>query len=208
MNDKVLRNLSYGMYVIGAKDDKPVGCIANTVVQITSNPKTIALSINHDNYTNEIIKKTGIFSVSILDETINPEIIGIFGYKSSKDINKYENINTYLLEGMPVLKQSCGNIICKVINTQETTTHTIFLGEVIIMDNYNEEIKPMTYRYYHEVLKGKSPKKAPTYEEIKEETKSIWKCETCGYEIEADDLPEDFTCPVCGEPRNIFKKIN
>ena len=125
MDNKVLRNISYGMYIIGAKDDRPVGCIANTVFQITSDPKTIAVSINHDNYTNEIIKKTGTFSVSILDESTNPEIIGTFGYKSSRDINKYENIDTILLEGLPVFKKSCGNIVCKVINVTETNTHSM-----------------------------------------------------------------------------------
>jgi len=207
MDNKVLRNLSYGMYIVGTKDDKPVGCIANTVFQITSEPKTIAVSINHNNYTNEIIKKTGIFSVSILGEDTNPEIIGTFGYKSAKDINKYENIDTTTLEGLPVLKTSCGNIVCKVINQIETSTHTIFIGEIIASNNYNDN-KPMTYKYYHEVLKGKSPKNAPTYEEETKTEKTIWKCEICGYEIETDELPEDFRCPICGEPTSSFKKLN
>lgn len=207
MDNKVLRNLSYGIYIVGAKDEKPVGCIANTAFQITSDPKTIAVSINHDNYTNEIIKKTGTFSISILDEDTNPEIIGTFGYKSSRDINKYDNIDTVLLEGLPVLKNSCGNIVCKVINTTETNTHTIFIGEVIASNNYKES-KPMTYRYYHEALKGKSPKNAPTYEEETKIEKTIWKCQICGYEIETEELPENFICPICGEPISSFKKNN
>ena len=205
MEDKVLRNLSYGMYLVGARLDKSVGCIANTVVQITSNPKTIAISLNKDNYTTKIIEQTNTFSVSILDETTNQSLISTFGYKSSKDIDKYENIDTYPLEGLPVLKDSCGNIVCKVINKTITSTHIVFIGEVIAMDNYQESKKPMTYKYYHEVLKGKSPKNAPTYEESKE---NIWKCNTCGYETDLEELPDDFTCPICGEPKSIFKKIN
>ena len=204
MDNKVLRNISYGMYIIGSKKDKPVGCIANTVLQITSDPKTIAVSINHDNYTNEIIKKTGLFSVSILDEETSIEIIGTFGYKTSRDINKYEKIDTIDLEGLPVLKSSCGNIVCEVIDVAETNTHTIFLGKIIAANNYKDS-KPMTYKYYHEVLKGKSPKNAPTY--IEEKTnKQIWKCLMCGYET--DNINEDFICPICGEPHTSFKKIN
>ena len=81
MEKNVLKNLSYGLYVIGAQDTKNVGCIVNTVFQITSSPLMIAVSINHDNYTNEIIKKTKKFSISILSEDTNPEIIGTFGHR-------------------------------------------------------------------------------------------------------------------------------
>lgn len=208
MDNKVLRNLSYGMYIIGSKDENPVGCVANTVVQITSDPKTIAVSINHDNYTNEVIKKTKKFSISILSENTNPEIIGTFGYKTSREVDKYKDIDTKELEGLPVLTNSCGNIICKVIDTMETSTHTVFLGEIIAMNNYTEDT-PMTYKYYHEVLKLKSPKNAPTYVEDKEDTKkTVWKCSICGYEIEMDELPSDYVCPICKQPVSEFKRID
>lgn len=207
MDKNVIRSLSYGMYVIGAKDDKNVGCVVNTVVQITSNPITIAVSINHDNYTNEVIKKTNKFSVSILDEKINPEIIGTFGYKSSRDIDKYENVDYELYEDLPILKDTCGNMICEVINTLETETHTIFLAIVTNMINYQDKT-PMTYRYYHEVLKGKSPKNAPTFQsEETKENKTKWKCSVCGYEVELDELPDDYKCPICGVGKELFKKI-
>ena len=207
MDKNVLRNLSYGMYVICSKEDKYVGCIANTVVQITSNPASIAISINHGNYTNEIIKKTNKFSISILSEESNPEIIGTFGYSSSKDVDKFKNFEVKELEGMPILTDSCGNIVCKVTDTMETSTHTVFLGEVISMENYTEDT-PMTYKYYHEVLKGKSPKKAPTYIEEKEEKEeTIWRCNICGYEVAMDELPDDYKCPICGMPKSEFTKI-
>ncbi len=205
MNDFVLRNLSYGMYLVGAKDEKLAGCIVNTIVQITSDPKTIAVSINHNNYTNEIIKKTSKFSVSILPIDINPEIIGTFGYKSSRDIDKFKNIEIDYLEDLPVLKSSCGNILCNVIDTLETSTHTVFLGEIQEMTNYQVK-EPMTYKYYYEVLKGKSPKNAPTYVKEEKSNETIWVCSTCGYEIVSDSLPEDFVCPICGEPVTVFKK--
>lgn len=206
MDKDILKKISYGMYVIGANDDKKVGCIVNTLVQITSNPIVIAVSINHDNYTNEVIKKTNKFSVSILDEKIDPEIVGKFGYKSSKEIDKYEDTNYELVENIPILTNTCGNMLCEVINTIETTTHTIFLAEVKTMFNNTDKV-PMTYKYYQEVLKGKSPKNAPTYQE-ENTKKTVWKCSVCGYEVEADVLSEDFKCPICGEDVSAFYKIN
>ena len=213
MDKKVLRNLSYGVYVVTSKDkDKNVGCIANSIMQVTSNPSVIAVSINHDNYTNKVIKENNKFGVSILKETTDAKIIGTFGYKSSKDNDKFDGINFKEISEIPVLENTCGYMVCKVIDTMETSTHTIFLGEVINADDYSEE-NAMTYKYYHENLKGSSPKNAPTYEETsisqvdKDSKKRRWKCSICGYIHEADELPDDFKCPICGVGKEYFELV-
>ncbi len=210
MDKKVFRNLSYGVYVVTSKsDDKKVGCIANSAMQVTSNNPTIAVSINHDNYTNKVIKETKKFGLSILKETTDPKIIGEFGFKSSKDTDKFENVSYEEMDGIPVISDSCGKMICKVIDMMETETHTVFLGEVIEADGYTND-NPMTYKYYHEKLKGTSPKNAPTYEEekgVKQENVSKtkkWKCKICGYVYEGESVPEDFICPICGQPHTEF----
>lgn len=210
MNNKILRDLSYGVYVVGSlEDDRKVGCIANSAMQITSNPASIAVSINHDNYTNECIKRCNKFSISILNEKSDPNIIGTFGFSSSRDIDKYEKFDNELVDGIPVIKDSNGYIVCEVTSILETETHTIFVGKVISMNKYSDE-RAMTYKYYHEVLKGNSPQKAPTYiENVVEEIKgNRWKCLICGYIYEGDELPLDFTCPICGQSRDAFVKID
>ena len=213
MDRKVFRNLSYGVYVVTSKDnDRNVGCIANSIMQVTSNPSTIAISINHDNYTNKVIKESKKFGVSILKETSDPKIIGTFGFKTSRDTNKFDEVSFKEINEIPVLEESCGYMICKVINTMESETHTVFLGEVILADDYKNEY-PMTYKYYHEKLKGSSPKNAPTYEEksdnvSKNDNKTKkWKCSICGYEYEGEDIPDDFVCPICGVGKENFKLI-
>lgn len=212
MDKKVLRNLSYGVYVVTTKDnDKNVGCVANSVMQVTSSPSTIAISINHDNYTNKCIKESNVFAVSMLKEDSNPKIIGEFGFKTSKDVNKFENIEYKVEDNMPIITDSCGYFICKVIDKMETSTHTVFLGEIVKMDDYTND-NPMTYKYYHENLKGTSPKNAPTYlenEEVNEEkTIKKWKCKICGYVYEGEKVPEDYICPICGQPHTEFYEIN
>ena len=213
MDKKVLRNLSYGVYVVTSKDkDRNIGCVANSIMQVTSNPSVIALSINHDNYTNKIIKETNVFGVSILKERADANIIGTFGFKSSKDTDKFNNIDYKEILGIPVLKDTCGYMICKVIDTMETSTHTIFLGQVIESGDYTSE-NAMTYKYYHEYLKGSSPKNAPTYEEKsiisadKDNKTKKWKCSICGYIYEGDELPDDFVCPICGVGKEKFELI-
>lgn len=205
MEKKVLRNLSYGVYIVGCNDkDKYVGCTINSAVQITSTPTTISISLHHDNYTNECIKKSGTFSLSIIKENSNPEIISTFGYSSSKEVNKFENFEFEVVNNLPILKDSCGNLTCEVINTIETETHTIFIGKVTNFLNYTDD-EPMTYRYYQQKLKGKSPKNAPTY--VEEKNKKGWRCPVCGYVYENEEIPEGYRCPICGVEGSIFQKI-
>lgn len=163
MNKNAFRKLSYGVYIISVWDgNRPTGCTANSVMQITSDPPSFAVSINHNNYTNQCIDKTGKFAVSVLGENTTPLIIGIFGFRSGKDINKFDTVQYEIQDGMPVVKESCAYIICEVIRKMETDTHTIFLGKVSAADIFSDD-EPMTYSYYHKVIKGKSPKNAPTY---------------------------------------------
>ena len=208
INNNVFRNLSYGVYVVSTLDGtRPTGCVANSIMQITSSPATFAVSMNHDNYTNACIKKTGKFAISILSEQSNSDLIGIFGFQSGKDVNKFEGVDAFEKEGLSIVSDSCGYIVCKVIDQMETSTHTVFLGEAVAADTLKEE-EPMTYAYYHKVVKGKSPKNAPTYiEETKAEGK--WVCSICGYEyngeVPFEELPEDFVCPLCKQPKSRFE---
>ena len=211
MNKNAFRNLSYGVYIISTLDgERATGCVANSVMQITSSPATIAVSMNHDNYTNSCIKNSGKFAVSILTEESDPELIGRFGFQSGKEVNKFDGIEAITKEEISVIPDACGYIVCKVIDQMETETHTVFLGEVLDADVLKNE-EPMTYAYYHKVVKGKSPKNAPTYipeekEEKAEEEK--WVCGICGYvydgETPFEELGEDFKCPICKQPKEVF----
>ena len=214
MNTKVFRNLSYGVYVISSLDgERPTGCIANSVMQITSSPATIALSMNHDNYTNSCIAASGKFAVSILSEESDPGLIGNFGFQSGKDVNKFDAADYRMESGLPIVTDSCGYIVCRVIDKMETSTHTVFLGEVIDGDVIGVN-PPMTYAYYHQVVKGKSPKNAPTYlpEEDTPAAKEVWKCSVCGYvydgETPFEELPDSYTCPICRQPKSKFQKVS
>lgn len=209
MNKNVFRNLSYGVYVVSTWDNgRATGCIANSIMQITSSPATIALSMNHNNFTNSCIGNTGYFAVSILSETSDASLIGHFGFQSGKDVDKFDNVDFSVKEGLPVINDSCGYIVCKVIDKMETSTHTVFLGEVLDGDVLGSS-PAMTYAYYHNVVKGKSPKNAPTYISEEPAKTAGWTCGICGYEYAGDipfeELPDSYVCPICRQGKDKFK---
>lgn len=163
MNKNAFRNMSYGVYVVTAWDNgRATGCTANSAMQITSDPATIAVSINHDNYTNKCIAGSGRFAVSILGEHSDPGIIGAFGFFSGRDKDKFDGISQSIKGCMPIVADACAYAVCEVIDKMETSSHTVFLGRVVDADVLKSDT-PMTYAYYHNVIKGKSPKNAPTY---------------------------------------------
>ena len=214
MDIKALFDLSYGMYVISTNmNDKKVGCFVNTVTQITAENPIISVSVNKLNYTNEALRQNKKFAVSILSEKTKADVISKFGFYSSRDIDKFEGMEYEEIDNIPVIKENiCGYIICEVINVVECETHDVFFARVLNAKKENE-YKPMTYSYYHEVIKGKAPKTAPTYvEETENEIKldvdgeEVYVCIVCGY-VHKGPMPNDFKCPVCGVDRTMFKKI-
>ena len=201
MDKSIFRDVSYGMYVVTTQN---AGCIINTMTQITSENPIISISLNKNNYTNEQIKKEKKFAVSIISEKTNPNLISVFGFSSSKENNKFENFEYEEINNIKVLKeQTIGYLICEVVDIIDCETHDIFLGRVIDAKNENDNI-PMTYKYYHEVVKGKAPKTAPTYIEEKVED-DVYVCDVCGYQHKGE-VPEGFICPICGVDHTHFKK--
>lgn len=165
MNINVLNNISYGVYVATVNDSKnqrPTGCIVNSVMQVTANPATVALSVNTANYTNGLIKFEGLFAISILPESVDPKIIGNFGFRSGRDFDKFKDVPYHLEMGVAVPDAACGFIVLSLIDALEAGSHTVFLGKVEDGDVMCD-LPVMTYSYYHNVIKGKSPKNAPTY---------------------------------------------
>ena len=212
---KVLRNLSYGMYAIGVMDgQRPTGCIVNTVFQITSENSIVAVSMNKDNYTYEVIKKTGRFSVSILSEKTDRNVILSLGFSSGREKDKFDGLDYKMEDGLPVLNESCsGAFTCDVVDMVETPTHFVILGKVA-HGAEGGDAAPMTYQYYHQVVKGGTPKNAPSYvapqEEASSEGEVEYVCQICGYVHKGDitNEPEDYICPICGVGKENFKKKN
>jgi len=164
-----LYKIGYGMYIIGArKGDRLNAQMANTVFQITSDPPTVAVSINRNNLTHEFIKESRAFSASVLCEGTPLSFIGRFGFRSGRDTNQLEGVKYRigLTEAPVIIDYATSYIEVRVTKEVEMSTHTVFIGEVVAAEVLTQEAC-MTYAYYHEKKRGTTPKAAPTYVEDK-----------------------------------------
>jgi flavin reductase (DIM6/NTAB) family NADH-FMN oxidoreductase RutF len=165
MNLKALHSCSYGLYVVSSrKRDTLNGQIVNTIFQVTSEPPTIAVSINQQNLTHEFINESKVFAASILSQDTPLSFIGRFGFKSGRDVDKFKDVNYKLGETKApiILDHSLAYLEARVVNQVDVGTHTIFIGELVGADVIREG-EPMTYAYYHRVKRGTTPKTAPSY---------------------------------------------
>jgi flavin reductase (DIM6/NTAB) family NADH-FMN oxidoreductase RutF/rubredoxin len=227
MDLKALYKLGYGLYIVcSKKGEKFNGQIANTVFQITSQPPTIAVSINKSNLTHEFIEQSKVFTASILAQDTPLAFIGRFGFKSGRDIDKLKGINYRLGETKaPIITDhALAYLEAKVKKEMDVGTHTIFIGELVGAEVIKEG-EPLTYAYYHQVKRGTTPKTAPSYiEEKKGGTAKMakYKCTVCEYVYDPElgdpdggiapgtpfeKIPDDWVCPVCGAAKSEFERI-
>lgn len=195
-NKKITYKITQGVYTLTTKGG---GCIVDAVSQISAgdNP-LISVAVMKTNNTNKLLKENNKFALSVVGLKNNPEIIKIFGMNSSRDIDKFENIETVEVEGIKIIKDSLGYMVCEVVDQIENDTHTLFIGKMIEADMFENE-EAMSYQYYQdhkeELVKVKTQK-----------GKTAWVCQICGYVHYAEELEDDFVCPLCGVPKNLFTK--
>lgn len=203
MDNKAMYALSYGVFMLAAKvGDKVNGCITNTCIQVANSPVRVAISVLNSNYTCDLIKESGLCTLSILDESISFETIKHFGMQSGRNINKMADVSLPADEnGIPYLGWgTCSVLSLKVVDRRDLGSHTLFIAEVTDAKVISDR-KPITYAYYQSDIK---PKPATA---DKEKKVVGWRCRICGYVYKGADLPKDFICPLCGHDAADFEPI-
>ena len=197
MNTKAMYNLTYGLFILTAKDGgKDNGCVVNTVTQVTSEPNRIAVAVNKSNFTHDMIMKTKTFNVSVLAENSKFETYKHWGFQSGRDTDKAESISfKRSANGLIYFAEETNAFIsASVVSTVDLGTHTLFIADVTDCEILSD-VPSVTYGFYQKNIK---PKPAA------QEKKKGFICTICGYIYEGETLPPDFICPTCKHPASDF----
>lgn len=167
MNIKTLFKLNYGLYIVTSQfQNEFSGCVVNTVTQVTAEEKPkLTVAINKENYTCELVEKSKKINISILSQEADMMLIGKFGFRTGREFDKLQD--TKYIKGtnqIPIVTQNVvGYMEADVIDIIDCNTHSLFVLELREAEILDDEQVPMTYNYYHNVVKGKTPPKASTY---------------------------------------------
>ena len=197
MDKSALFKLSYGLYVLTARQDgKDNGCIINTCSQLTDTPLQLQVTVNKNNLTHDMIKETGIFNVSVLTEEATFWVFQHYGFQSGRDTDKFANLPVARTENGIRYVEGCTNAVIsgKVVNAVDCGTHTLFIAEVTEAKQL-DPAPSVTYQYYFDHIK---PKPQPAKQDS-------WVCKICGY-VHEGELPQDFVCPWCQHGADVFEK--
>ena len=200
MNNKAFYNLTYGVFLLAAKaEEKANACIVNTGVQVAGSPVRVAVSVLNTNYTCALIKESGRFTLSALDDSCSFETIKHFGMQSGRDVDKLDSLPMPTDEsGVPYLNWStCARFSGKVTHSVDLGTHTLFIADVTEA-RVLSDAPSMTYSFYFANVK-------PKPSALKKQTG--WVCKICGYVYEGETLPADFICPLCKHGAEDFEKL-
>lgn len=220
IDKQAFHTLTYGLFVIASKtkDGGRAACVANTFQQVASDPVRVSVSLHKQNATTAAVQQTGRFTASVLSQEATMDLIGTFGFHSSLDTDKFANVD-YELDSaeVPCLRQACvARFSVKVDQTVDVGSHLLFIGEVDEACMLSDQ-PPLTYAYYHQVLRGKTPPKAASYQAEDAPAPAApagdanpryaWRCTVCGHIEYVEELPDDFTCPICGVGKEMFERI-
>lgn len=193
---------SYGLFILTAREgEKDNGCIINTAIQVTQDPKQVSICVNKANYTCGMIERTGEFNLSFLSQDAEFDVFKRFGFSSGRDTDKFAGFGEYAdraANGVMYVNQAVNAMISVKVNRSiDLGTHIMFIGDVT-EEKVLSDVPSVTYQYYFDHIKP-----AP---EAKPKQKGFV-CKICGYVYEGDELPPDYICPICKHGAEDFELI-
>lgn len=199
MNKEALNKISYGLYLLTSKSNgRDNGCIVNTVCQITENPAKILVIVNKNNLTNDFMKDSKKFNISVLSEKSKFSTYKHWGFQSGKDVDKTENISFERSKNglIYITDEANAYISAEVEDCIDFSSHTMFIATVTDSKSLSDD-KSVTYDYYHKNIKSQNDNNQHRG----------YICMVCGYVYDGDTLPDDFVCPWCKHGADAFQKI-
>ena len=198
-------NLSYGLFVLTARSgEKDNGCIINTAGQVTSTPNRITVTVNKENYTNDMICESGKFNISVLSERADFALFRHFGFQSGRTVDKFADYSACKRSenGLYYITQGTNAYLSATVEqTIDLGSHTMFIASVEDMDVLSQD-PSATYAYYQSSIKPK-----PEQEQKVSGGKVVWRCTICGFVYEGEELPPDYVCPLCTHPASDFERV-
>jgi len=131
---RVLWSMPSGLYVIGSRaGERRNGMTLNWATQVGSDPKLLAISIENEAFTHELITEGKVFSLNVIAREDRAIV-----RKFTKPVEVDETAHTMNefpfhdgITGAPILDQAVAFVEAEVRQNVDTGDHTLFIGEIV-----------------------------------------------------------------------------
>ena len=128
--ETILQHITQGVYVVGVADgDKTNAFTAAWVMQVSFSPLLLAISINPEHYSYQLLKHGGVCSVNVLSQ----DQMHLAKHFGQSGISDKMSTGTWAaaLTGAPVLQESLAYFDCKVSHETSAGDHQLVVCEVL-----------------------------------------------------------------------------
>lgn len=103
----------------------------NWAMQVCKEPKLVAVSVESDAFTCELVQQAGAFAVSILERSQSP-VVRKFVKPAEYADGKLNGFAIFEAQsGCPVLESAVAYLDCHVRHSLVLGSHTLFVGEIV-----------------------------------------------------------------------------
>ena len=152
-----LEEMPYGLYIVGSKQGDHINAmIADWLMQVSFSPRLVAIALENDSRSLENIRKSGVFSASLLaEDSMNLAAKFAQPYKSEKIKGRPDEMSgqvfakmdgvDYILgeTGCPILEEAIAWIECKVDQELSIGDHALVVG-LVLGGGCLRDAEPMT----------------------------------------------------------------
>ncbi len=120
------------------------GATVSSFASISVEPPLVSFSLTKGTRTHDMIKKAGIFGVTILSSR-QQSLSERFSGSVKEEHDRFEGVDYYdIIEHIPVLNGGIAALGCRIVHSYEMVNSTIFIGEVIA-SHLGEDQPPLVY---------------------------------------------------------------
>jgi flavin reductase (DIM6/NTAB) family NADH-FMN oxidoreductase RutF len=131
---RVLWTMPSGLYVLGTRaGERRNGMTVNWTTQVSSDPKLLAVSVEHEAFSHELLVDGGVFALNLIAQD-DRAIVRKFTKPVDVDLSAW-TLNGFPFRdghtGAPILELALAWIDCEIRQQVELGSHTLFIGEIV-----------------------------------------------------------------------------
>jgi flavin reductase (DIM6/NTAB) family NADH-FMN oxidoreductase RutF len=150
----VMRNWATGVTVVTTElDGGRHGMTVSSFTSVSLAPPLVLVSLERVTQTHRLLEQSGFFAVTVLSED-QQAVSDRFAGRQPDGEERFAGLETFtLVSGAPLIRGGLAYFDCRVVSTFSAGTHTVFIGEVLVVQGGEHTAAPLLYhdRDYHQL---------------------------------------------------------